>query len=390
MINAPEMLECAIIVPTLNERDNVPVLLAALDKALAAWVYEIIFVDDWSKDGTPDTVAALAATRHDVRLIRRYGRRGLSTAVVEGALSTIAPLIAVIDADMQHDESVLPTLLDAVRCGATDVAIGSRYCADGSIGQWDASRAKGSALATRLSHLILKSPVSDPMSGFFAVRRDAVIAALPNLSNMGFKILLDVLASSPTPLKVAEFPYQFRNRHAGESKLDSGVVVDFLMMLLDKKIGRFISPRLIMFGFVGALGLLVHLLVMQTLYASFVHFGFQFTALAHIFQIIDPQFRVIDPQFVIANMTAVLTAIAFNFWLNNNLTYHDKRLRGWKMFTGLLSFYLVCGLGAVANVGVGNVVFGRDHNTIIAAVAGAVVGSAWNFVSSALFTWRKR
>jgi len=365
-------LDCAIIIPTLNERDNIPVLLSALDVALIGWNYEVIFVDDWSSDGTPDMIAAIAERRHNVRLIRRYGRRGLSTAVVEGVLSTLAPVIAVIDADMQHDEKVLPQLIDAVVNGGQDMAVGSRYCADGSVGEWGGQRAKGSQLATWLSHKVLRTQVTDPMSGFFVARKAVVIASLPQLSNMGFKILLDVLASSPTPLKIVEKPYVFRSRHAGESKLDSSVAVDFIMLLLDKKFGRFISPRLIMFCAVGGLGFLVHLSILLSI------------------MLLPISSLDIVQMFTLSYSVALICAIAFNFTLNNLLTYRDQRLRGWAWLTGLLSFYLVCGLGAAASVGSSSYVFRSDHNSVLATVAGTIVGSVWNFAASSFLTWRKR
>lgn len=368
--NAP--LDFAIIVPTLNERDNVAVLIDALAHVLAGWRYEVIIVDDWSRDGTPDRVMEIAAERGNIRLIQRYGRRGLSSAVIEGMLSTIAPIVAVIDADMQHDEAVLPQLISAVATGVADVAIGSRYCAEGSIGDWGGQRAAGSKIATWLSQKMLKTEVTDPMSGFFVVRRAAVVSALPRMSNVGFKVLLDLVASSPVPLKVAEFPYQFRTRLAGESKLDSSVAIDFFMLLLDKKFGSIVSPRLLMFAAVGSLGLFVHLAVLQTI-------------------MVLPITRIdVQTLFTVAQSAAVICAIAFNFTLNNVLTYRDRRLRGRALIMGLISFYLVCGLGAVANVGVGSFVFHNRHNSLLAGVAGAIVGSVWNYAASSLLTWRKR
>ncbi len=364
--SSPRPLDCAIIIPTLNECDNIAVMVAALDAVLGALAYEVIFVDDWSSDGTPAAVAEMAARHANVRIIRRYGRRGLSTAVVEGAMATLAPVIAVIDADMQHDERLLPKLIAAVANDEADIAIGSRYAGDGSIGDWDAQRAKGSRFATWLSHKLLKTPVHDPMSGFFVARKSVLVAALPKLSNMGFKILLDVLVSAPAPLRVVELPYQFRNRNAGESKLDSSVAVDFVMMLLDKKLGRFISPRLIMFAAVGGMGLVVHLIMLRSVMA------------------------ITQGNFPTAQSVAVLCAIGFNFALNNVLTYRDRRLRGPDLFWGVISFYAVCGLGAVANVGVGSFVFTTRSNWLAAGIAGAIVGSVWNFAASSFITWRKR
>ncbi len=362
---SPSPVALAVLVPTLNECDNIAPMVAALDAALLGRAYEIVFIDDWSTDGTADAVAAIAMTRSDVRLIRRYGRRGLSSAVVEGALATVAPVIAVIDADMQHDEALLPALVDTVASGQADVAIGSRYIADGSVGDWNAGRARASRIATILSGYLLKQPIGDPMSGFFAVRRDVLIAALPQLSSIGFKILLDLIVSSPVRLRVVELPYSFRNRLAGTSKLDSGIAVDFALMLIDKTIGRFVPARLVLFGAVGVLGLGIHLTALRLFLATGV-------------------------AFAAAQTAAVVAAMTFNFALNNALTYRDRRLTGVRWLTGLLSFYAVCGIGAIGNVGVGSYVFAAQHSWWLAGIAGAVVGSVWNFAASSVLTWRKR
>jgi dolichol-phosphate mannosyltransferase len=298
-------------------------------------------------------------------LISRYGRRGLASAVVEGAMATFAPVVAVIDADMQHDERVLPRLFELVHSGEKDVAIGSRYCADGGCGEWAESRKKASQLATRVANAFLPEGVSDPMSGLFAIRRDLVVEALPGLSQMGFKILLDLLMTSPAALRVGEVPYTFRTREVGESKLDGTVIVDFAMLLLDKKIGRWISPRLIFFGAIGALGLVVHLAILSIC------------------------LKLFGTSFPVGQTAAVAGAIAFNFILNNELTYRDRRLRGWKMVGGLVSFYAICSLGAVANVGAGSLAFANQYSWWVAGIAGAIVGSAWNFMASRMLTWRK-
>jgi dolichol-phosphate mannosyltransferase len=378
--------DVAIIIPSLNERDNVAPMLDALEAVLGGYRYEVIYVDDWSSDGTPDKVHEEAARRGNVRIIRRFGRRGLATAVIEGVLATHAPLVAVIDADMQHDERILPDLIAAVQSGAADMAIGSRYCDNGSLGEWEAGRVRSSKLATWLAHKLLRAPMSDPMSGYFVTTQAAVISALPRLSNMGFKVLLDIVASSKPALRIKELPYEFRTRQAGESKLDNMVAVEFLMMLLDKKFGKIISPRFFMFCAVGGLGLFVHLSVLHVGFLA-LSGGLARNALSEIQQ---------HMLFLQANILAVCVAIAFNFWLNNSLTYHDKKLRGRKALIGLLSFYLVCAPGALANLGVGNFVFGRDkyylflheYADLIAGLAGAVVGSIWNYIASSLLTWR--
>lgn len=363
--DAHRIPDLAVIIPTLNEAGNVARIIGAVDRVLAGVHHEIIFVDDWSRDGTVAEIAAIAAMRPNVRVISRYGRRGLASAVVEGAMATFAPIVAVIDADMQHDERVLPQLFALVHSGDKDIAIGSRYCTDGGFGEWKESRKTASKLATRVANAFLPKDVSDPMSGLFAVRRDIIVDAVPNLSQMGFKILLDILMTDKSGLRVGEVPYTFRTREVGESKLDGTVIVDFAMLLLDKKLGRWISPRLIFFGAIGALGLVVHLTILSAMMKTF------------------------GAGFATGQTVAVAGAIAFNFLLNNELTYRDRRLRGFKFVTGLASFYLICSLGAVANVGAGSLAFANQYSWWVAGIAGAIVGSAWNFMASRLFTWRK-
>jgi dolichol-phosphate mannosyltransferase len=361
----PRPLELTVVVPTLNERDNVEPLLDRLAVALAGIEWEAIFVDDASTDGTPELVTSIAQHDRRVRLVRRFGRRGLSTAVVEGMLASTTPVVAVVDGDMQHDESVLPQLYRAVADGA-DLAVGTRYSGGGGIGDWAASRARVSNFATRLAGPLLRTPLSDPMSGFFAIRREAMLKALPSLSAVGYKILLDLVASSPEPLAVREIPYTFRTRTAGESKLDTAVALEYVELLLDKLMGRIVPVKLIFFGAIGALGLLVHLALL---------------ALGH---------NLFSAGFAAAQTIAVLGAMTFNFALNNHLTYRDRRLTGAKWLKGLFTFCLVCSLGAVANVGVGSLVYSSSYQWWVAGIAGAVVGSIWNYAASSWLTWSRR
>jgi dolichol-phosphate mannosyltransferase len=363
---APLGYEFAVVVPTFNEVDNVEAIVAALDSALVGIHYEIVFVDDWSKDGTARRIGEIAADRKDVRVVRRYRRNGLSSAVIEGMMATMAPVVAVIDGDGQHDERLLPNLFRLVANDVADVAIGSRYCENGSTGEWTSLRLRGSQWATRLSRLVLQAPVMDPMSGFFAVRREKVEALLPHMSSRGFKILFDLLTSSPAPLRAVELPFEFRTRTAGESKLGTGVVFDYLVMIADRLMRKVVPPRIVMFGAVGTLGLGVHLAVLRA------------------------ALTIGQTTFAVAQFFAVIVAITFNFLANNSVTFRDRRLRGFKMLGGLLSFYAVCGLGALANIGTGTVLFASHHRWWISGVAGAVVGSLWNFAAATLVTWRKR
>jgi dolichol-phosphate mannosyltransferase len=359
-------LELTLVVPVLNERDNIEPLLDRLALALAGIEWEVLFVDDRSSDGTPELVEAIAQQDRRVRLVRRFGRRGLASAVLEGFLSSVAPVVAVIDGDMQHDESLLPRLYEAIAKRGNDLAVGTRYMAGGGTGDWDERRRLISRIATALAAPVMKTSLADPMSGFFAVKRQVVLEAAPQMSSVGYKVLLDLVASSPRKLAVAELPYTFAKRSAGESKLDGAVILEYFELILDKLIGRWIPVKLLMFGAVGAVGVVVHLALLGVLlHGAGIGFAWAQTA-------------------------AVLGSMIFNFYLNNEFTYRDRRLRGLAWLWGLASFSLVCGVGAIANVGAGTLLYEADGQWWLAALFGATIGSVWNFVGTSWLTWTRR
>ena len=359
-------VQLAVIVPVLNEADNVEPLLERLSRTLIGIECEIIFVDDGSVDGTIDRIERAAKHDRSVRLIRRIGRRGLSSAVMEGFLSSVADVVAVIDGDMQHDENVLPHLFEQVFSGKSELAVGTRYARGGSTGNWSHSRKTISRIATGLAAPVMKTQLSDPMSGFFALRRSVAIEAAPRLSSVGYKLLLDLVASMPRPLAVAEIPYEFKSRVAGESKLDGAVVLEYAELLIDKLIGRYIPAKLIMFGAIGLIGTLVHL------------------ALLGIF------INAAGAAFYISQALATLGAMTFNFALNNELTYRDRKLSGTKWIGGWAGFCFACSIGAVANVGIGSMLYSDAWSWWLAGIAGAAVGSVWNFVATSWLIWRKK
>lgn len=361
----PAPIELSIVVPTFNESENVPLLVERVADALEGIAWEIIFVDDDSPDHTAEVIRQMARRRSNVRCLWRIGRRGLSTACVEGALASTAPFIAVMDADLQHEERLLPAMLETLRRGDFDVVVGSRYVAGGSIGEWSSRREWISRFATRVAHRVLRVKLSDPMSGFFMMTQGAFHGAVRRLSGQGFKILLDLFASSSEPLRVKELPYTFRERAHGESKLDSAVVWEFGMMLVDKLLGGLVPSRFVLFAAVGVVGLAVHTVA---LYASI---------------------QVGSVHFTIAQVIATITAMIFNFALNNAITYRDKRLRGLGFVGGLLTFCAACSVGAVANVGVADFVFASGTGWWLAGMSGALMGAVFNYAVTSVFTWRK-
>jgi dolichol-phosphate mannosyltransferase len=358
--------ELTIVVPTFNERENVAPLVERLETVLSGIAWEAIFVDDDSQDGTAAAIREMARRKPHVRCLQRLGRRGLSTACVEGVLASAAPFIAVMDADLQHDEALLPTMLATLKGERLDIVIGSRYVAGGGIGDLGATRARISGLAGWLARLVVKADLRDPMSGFFMLRREAFEGAMRGLSGQGFKILLDLFASAPRPLAFKELPYRFRSRARGESKLDSLVAWEYIVLLLDKLFGHVVPVRFALFAIIGGFGLVVHLATLGTL--------LKLGALG----------------FAAAQAAATITAMTSNFFLNNWFTYRDRRLTGWRLLRGLVSFYVVCSVGAIGNVGIAAYVFNVDHSWWLAGAVGALVGAVWNYATSSVFTWRAK
>ncbi|RMD64106.1 MAG: glycosyltransferase family 2 protein [Alphaproteobacteria bacterium] len=358
--------ELAVITPALNERDNLVPLYQAIRAVLDGIDWELIIVDDDSPDGTAEAAADLARRDPRVRVLRRIGRRGLASACIEGVLSTTAPYFAIIDADMQHDERLLPEMLRRLKTDGLDMVVASRAVPGGSDEGLDGGYRKGvSGLGRRLARMVMGIELSDPMSGFFMMRRDVFDSLVRRLSGIGYKILVDILASADRPLRVVEIPYTFRRRRAGASKFGGRAAVDYLLLLLDKRLGGIVPPRFVLFCLVGGSGVVVH---MAVLFAAF---------------------RGFDVRFEVAQAIATVVAMTSNFWLNNILTYSDRRLRGSAMLRGLISFYLVCSVGAVTNVGVATLLFQEFGSWILAGLAGTVVGAVWNFALSAFATWRR-
>jgi dolichol-phosphate mannosyltransferase len=357
----------SVIVPCFNERPNVVPMIAKLDAALAGIAWEVIYVDDNSPDGTTQEVRRIARQDTRVRCIRRIGRRGLASAVIEGALSSSADIIAVIDGDLQHDETRLPVMLSALQTGAYDLAVASRHVEGGD----------NAGLSSRFRHVLsdggiwlaqafLPVRLTDPMSGFFMLPRALFEDLARGLNGQGFKILLDLVLSSPAPLRVKEVPARFRERAAGESKMDALVMVQFAGLLLDKIAGGILPLRFFSFALVGALGILIHLAVLGTLRDS-TGLGFE-----------------------TEQALATVVAMAFNFQLNNAITYRDQRLTGPRLWRGLLLFMVVCGFGAIANVGIAQVLYERHATWTAAGGIGAMIGVVWNYAISATLVWRSR
>jgi len=271
-----------------------------------------------------------------------------------------------MDADLQHDESILPRMLARLQGGNTDLVVGTRYVEGGSAEVFDAKRGRLSRIATRAAQRFLGIELSDPMSGFFMLRREVVEEMASDLTPEGFKILLDIVTTAGGKLRVAEEPFVFRARFSGESKFDSRVGIEFLGLLLGKMTFGVVNPRFLLFGLVGVAGLGVHLIVLKAslLYAS--------------------------AFFPAAQSLATFTAMGNNFLLNNILTYRDRRLKGMAMLKGFAGFCLIGAAGALTNVGIASYFYVERPVWWLAGLTGALVGLLWNYTMSSRFVWHTR
>jgi len=229
--------ELSIVAPTFNEAGNVEPLVARLEAVLRGVAWEILFVDDDSPDGTGDCVLAVGRRMPNVRCLKRVGRRGLASACIEGFAATSAPFIAVMDADLQHDEALLPRMLESLRGGETELVVASRYAPGGGVGEHSFLRRLISLGGNWAARAILGVPLSDPMSGFFMLRRELLArSTVGRVSGRGFKILLDLVASTRPPAKLKELPFTFRPRNAGESKFNATIGWEFLRAMLKQRL----------------------------------------------------------------------------------------------------------------------------------------------------------
>lgn len=361
MFSSPEL---TVVVPTFNARGEIASLVERLAAVLEGISWEVIVVDDDSPDGTAAAVRLLARRDPRVRVVQRIGRRGLAGACVEGMLASAAPYLAVLETDRAPAALHLPAMLRAVKTDGFDLAVGSRYLVDAAAGPGLACR-----VATRLSRLVLKATLTDPMSGFFVLTREVLEGALGGLSGISLKVLPDLFASNPRPLRFIEVPYEAGTRRAGAGGYDTTAIWDYLMMFLDKTLGRYVPIRFIPFALVGGTGVFVHLFVLWLVY------------------------DLGGSGFAAGQSAAAAVAMTFNFLINNAFTYRDRQLRGWGLLRGWFSYTLACSLGAIANVGIATYAF-ETHLVgqtawVLSAIAGILVGAVWNYAVTSVYTWNK-
>ena len=369
----------SLILPTYKERESLPILIPKIEETLAGVSHEVIVVDDDSPDRTWEVARELARRHPNVQVIRRVGRRGLSSAVIEGFLAAKGDVFVVMDADGQHDISLILKLAAAVGgknglpseapSGAKEggIAMGSRYMEGGTTGDWKGFRAFISKLGGSLAIWLCRVKVTDPMSGFFAISRGTFEEVLPRLNPKGFKILLDLLVHVPADTAVKELPFSFGERLRGESKFSTHVRLQYLEFLYDATVGHFIPLTLVKYCIVGTAGVIVNL----TAYYAVI------TALG--------ESSMDLPSLPL--LSGIEAAIVFNFLLNNAWTFSYVKLRGWKAVTGFAKYNVVCAFGALASVAVTVFLFNTGFTAIMSLAIGAFLGMVWNYTIGRLFTW---
>ena len=318
------IMKLTIVSPTYNEAENVPRLVHDVGTVLSGIDYELLIADDDSPDRTWAVAHEMATMNPGVRVLRRTADRGLSPAVIEAFLSSSSDYLGVIDADLQHDPTVLPQMIAALDAGA-DIAVGSRYIEGGGTSTWSLPRRFQSWVATKLAQTFLGVELTDPMSGYFIMRHHDFHRIYRQLDASGFKILLEIIARLD-PLKIEEIPYTFRTRVAGKSKLASRVIFEYLGQLWKlSSVSRYMSVRFIKFALVGASGTIVNLCAFLSFAAIFGLRDWRISAVATLF----------------ANVT--------NCILNNAWTFVDREHRGWSLLRGYATYLGFSSLGMAAS-----------------------------------------
>lgn len=343
--------ELAVVVPVFRPGNTIGALVERLRAALGTEDFEIVFVDDNSPD---DTVAAIMALEDPrVRVLRRVGRSGLTQTCLVTMLASQARHVALLDG-AQHDETLLAAMLKRLRDGADLVVVARPNVAGGPV------RGAVRALLAGATRAVLSATLTDPASGFFMIRREALERLTPSLSSLGHQVLLDLIATARGRLRIVEIAADSAGRRS-EFKL----ALELAALLMAKFSNDAVSIRFILFCLVGLTGVGVHLALLDGALIG----RLPFTA---------------------AQTVATIGAMIWNFSLNNMVTYGDQRLIGLAYLTGLLRFMIICGIGAVSNVGVATFIYAHDTVWWIAGLGGAVMGAVWNYAVSAVFVWRPR
>jgi dolichol-phosphate mannosyltransferase len=375
----------SVITPTYDEAENLPELVRRIHESLANVPHEIIVADDNSPDRTWAVAESLAADDETITVLRRFHDPGLSAAVLDGMSAARGSYLAVIDADLQHDPAALAPMLEMLRSGNADVAVGSRESEGGGYGEWSTQRRFVSWVATAIAKVFLRVPTDDPMSGYFMLTRDAYESTAVQINPMGFKILLEFIGRN-RDLRVGEVGYEFANRVHGRTKLNRSIIRSYLLAVAELRLGRQVDPVFLLYVMVGALGLVVN----STLFTLFEALGFPLINTG-VNEALDP----IYSSFVAS--VAVTTLLLFV--VNNEFTFWEQRYTGWKMLPALLLFGLMTLVGTLVHVAVFSwlqetgfalALLGADAARVLHNLIGATVALVVNWYLNTSFVWKRR
>ncbi|MCB4407279.1 glycosyltransferase [Synechococcus sp. MU1642] len=359
----------SIILPALNERDNIVRLIDSLNKELNEFKLDILVIDDNSTDGTKEAIALRSNEDSNLRLIERFDRKGLASAIKEGILNSYNDYIVVMDSDGQHKAENVKSALKKIINESLDIVVGSRFMDDSSVRGLSKRRTNGSLLANKIARLSLDkkhSHLSDYMSGFFILKNTShVNEVAKRIEVKGFKFLYEFLSTGGKTISCGDVPLDFEERQYGESKLNIPIVWDFVISLAYGFTFKIIPRRAISFGLVGCIGVLVQLISFHALENAL---GSSFEA------------RLIASVFI---------AAASNFCINNILTFRFESLHGMDFLKGFIQYLLVISLPVALNISVANLVYKElISNTNTAQLAGIIVAYIWNYVATSKFIWK--
>ncbi|MDH4262081.1 MAG: glycosyltransferase family 2 protein [Spirochaetia bacterium] len=359
-----EKYDLSVILPTFNEKENIILILDKIRKVLKNESYQIIVVDDNSPDGTWEIAQHYSKKLSNIQVIRRLNMKGLSSAILEGFGSSNSKWMVVMDADLQHDEKILVEFIKAFEEGY-EIVLGSRKTAGGGIGEWNALRRVISWVATKMALLIIKNNVSDPMSGFFGIRKEIFENSIDKINPRGFKLLLELLAHNPDS-KVHEIGFTFNKRLHGKSKLNTNVIIDYMEALYDLSFGKYLPLRFLKYSIIGLTGLL--------LYQLFIWIGLNLLEISKYYSI----------------ALGIEAAILSNYFLNNFWTFRDYRHKSIYIITGLFSYHLISLAGVVINYSSTVILINQFKiNIYTASIIGAVLSTLWNYRMNFQITWKK-
>lgn len=374
---AEHSVHLSLIVPTYNERANIDLLVQQISDMLDRFLpgsYELILVDDDSPDRTWEYALSMQAKYPHLRVMRRQQERGLATAVIRGWQVAQGKVLGVIDGDLQHPPEVLGKLLKAIDAGA-DVAVASRYAQGGGVGSWSGVRHFLSRGAIRVALFLLpevSSRLSDPMSGYFLLRREAIAEC--KLDPIGYKILLEVMGRGNIK-QVADVGYTFHERTSGSSKVTWRQYEEFVRHLLRLRFATGNVPvgglgRFLRFGLVGLSGVIVDYFILLLLY------------------------KVLGLDFSLSKVVAVAIAIMNNFVWNDLWTFNDtaRLAQGWQaILIRFIRFAIACSLGAFINIGLAILLKeSLGIHFIVANLIAIAASTAWNYMINLKFNWKAK